>query len=124
MADTTANRELTRIERAEIRDLVVHMCANYDYEYGCLPLDCNCYMLGKRYTGAYCKYFKNAVLPLNPALELALMNRYVPSAKQCEICDKSFFPVGRQKYCSSDCVEEGNRRTSRDRMRKSRRKVK
>jgi len=42
----TEARELTRHERAVIRKLVVGMCANYDSEYGCLPLDYGgCYML-------------------------------------------------------------------------------
>ena len=39
-------RELTREEKAAIRRLVISMCANYDRECGCLPLDCECYMLG------------------------------------------------------------------------------
>ena len=39
-------RELTREEKAAIRSLVAKWCANYDREYGCLPLDCECYMLG------------------------------------------------------------------------------
>jgi len=47
-------RELTRKEKAAIRSLVVKWCANYDREMGCLPLDCECYMLGKCWTGAYC----------------------------------------------------------------------
>ena len=66
------SRELTREERAAIRSLVVKWCANYDREYGCLPLDCECYMLGKCYTGALCRYFREAVLPLDPRLEAAL----------------------------------------------------
>ena len=45
------SRELTREEKAAIRALVVKWCANYDREYGCLPLDCECYMLGKCWTG-------------------------------------------------------------------------
>ena len=40
-------RELTREEKKKIRALVVKWCANYDRECGCLPLDCECYMLGK-----------------------------------------------------------------------------
>lgn len=44
-------RELTREEKAAIRSLVAKWCANYDREYGCLPLDCECYMLGKCWTG-------------------------------------------------------------------------
>ena len=27
------------------------------------PLDCACYMLHKCWTGAYCRYFREAVLP-------------------------------------------------------------
>ena len=56
------SRELTREEKAAIRSLVVKWCANYDRECGCLPLDCECYMLGKCWTGAYCRYFREAVL--------------------------------------------------------------
>ena len=41
------SRELTRQEKAEIRKLVTKWCAYYDKDYGCLPLDCPCYMLGK-----------------------------------------------------------------------------
>ena len=61
-------RELTREERAAIRALVVKRCANYDRGVGCLPLDCECYMLGKTWTGPLCRYFRAAVLPLDPAL--------------------------------------------------------
>ena len=68
-----AARELTRDEKKKIRRLVTGMCANYDGESGlCLPLDCPCYMLHKCWTGAYCRYFRNAVLPLDPALEITL----------------------------------------------------
>ena len=88
-------RELTRDERKTIRRLVTGMCANYDSEDGCLPLDCPCYMLGKWWTGSLCRYFRAAVLPLAPVLEA---------------------------YCSEACKAEGNRRRSRERMRKKREK--
>ena len=74
----TASRELTRDERAGIRRLAMGMCANYNPEYGCLPLECPCYMLGKCSTGAYCRYFQNAVLPLEPKLEATLTGREAP----------------------------------------------
>ena len=64
-------RELTREEKGKIRKLV-KSGANYDKECGCLPLDCECYMLGKCWTGAYCRYFREAVLPLDPVLEAGL----------------------------------------------------
>ena len=41
------SRELTRQEKAAIRSLIKRWCANYDKDIGCLPLDCECYMLGK-----------------------------------------------------------------------------
>ena len=66
------SRELTRQEKAAIRSLVKRWCANYDKDAGCLPLDCECYMLGKCWTGAYCRYFRAAVLPLDPVLERSL----------------------------------------------------
>ena len=66
------SRELTRQEKAAIRSLVKRWCANYDKDIGCLPLDCECYMLGKCWTGAYCRYFRDAVLPNDPVLEAAL----------------------------------------------------
>ena len=34
------SRELTREEKKKIRALVTKWCANYDKEYGCLPLEC------------------------------------------------------------------------------------
>lgn len=105
-------RELTRDERKTIRRLVTGMCANYDSEDGCLPLDCPCYMLGKWWTGSLCRYFRAAVLPLAPVLEI----------RRCAVCGRAFIPEGRQAYCSEACKAEGNRRRSRERMRKKREK--
>ena len=39
------SRELTGREKQRIKKLVTSLCANYDKEYGCLPLDCDCPML-------------------------------------------------------------------------------
>ena len=85
------SRELTREEKAAIRSLVVKWCANYDRECGCLPLDCECYMFGKCWTGAYCRYFREAVPP-----------------------DR------RQAYCSAACAKKAHRRQQREYMRKKR----
>ena len=119
-----AARELTRDEKKKIRRMVTGMCANYDGESGlCLPVDCSCYMLHKCWTGAYCRYFRNAVLPLDPALEVALTDEgMAPELRACAVCGKAFLPEGRQAYCSEACKAEGNRRKSRERMRKMREK--
>ena len=101
------------------------MCASYDSETGlCLPLDCPCYMLNKWRTGAYCRYFRRSVLTLNPALETALLEEGpAPGLRPCTVCGRPFLPMGRQAYCSEACKAEGNRKKSRERMRKMRRKT-
>ncbi len=90
-------RELTRTEKAAIRRLVSKWCANYDRDCGCLPLDCECYMFGKCWTGAYCRYFREAVLPLDPALEVALLAEGPrPDFKACPVCGRAVAPDGRK----------------------------
>ena len=92
-------RELTREEKKKIRALVIKWCANYDKEYGCLPLECECYMFGKCWTGAYCRYFREAVLPLDPALEAALLTEGPrPEFKPCPICGGAVPTDGRMAY--------------------------
>ena len=112
-------RELTKDERAGVRDLVVKMCANYHREYGCLPLETDCYMLSKWWTGAYCKYFAEAVLPLNPALQASLSGDGAPAAhKICPVCGGAYFPTTSQAYCSEACAVKGRRETYRKYNRK------
>lgn len=114
-------RELTREEKAAIRKLVTKWCANYDKEYGCLPLDCECYMLGKCWTGAYCRYFREAVLPLDPVLEAALTSGgHAPETRPCPVCGGAVLADGRMRYCSSACAKKAHRRQQRDHMKKKR----
>lgn len=88
-------RELTRSERAAIRRLVTSLCANYDCQDKlCLPLDCPCYMLNKWWTGAFCRYFRAAVLPTEPKLESALTGEDTSlRQKICPVCGKAYLPV-------------------------------
>ena len=88
---------------------------------GCLPLDCECYMFGKCWTGAYCRYFREAVLPLDPALEVALLAEGPrPDFKACPVCGRAVAPDGRQTYCSAACAKAAHRRQQREYMRKKR----
>ena len=67
---TKTYRELTGKEKRQIKKLVVSKCANYDKEYGCLPLDCECYMFGVCYScSRLCSYFRKAVLPEDKELQ-------------------------------------------------------
>ena len=116
--------ELTRQEKAEIRKLVTKWCANYDKDYGCLPLDCPCYMLGKCWTGAYCRYFRAAVLPLDPVLERSLTVERITETRPCPVCGRAFLPDGRQRYCSPACAGTALREQKRAYMRRKRRRGK
>jgi len=114
-------RELTRQEKAAIRALVIKHCANYDRDYGCLPLDCECYMLGKYWTGAYCRYFQEAVLPLDPALEAVLTRQGPASAmRPCAYCGRPVPKDKRRRYCSPACSQAAHRQQQREHMRKKR----
>lgn len=111
-------RELTREEKAAIRKLVVKLCANYDRDYGCLPLDCECYMLGKCWTGAYCRYFREAVLPTDPVLEASLCSEgAAPETRPCPVCGRLFLPDGRTRYCSPACAKTARLKQQRGYMR-------
>ena len=115
-------RELTRAERAAIRRLVLGLCANYDEHYKiCLPLDCPCYMLHKWWTGALCRYFRDAVLPTEPSLEAALTGHdNSQKQKACPICGKAYLPTTSQAYCSDACRMSARRESERKRKRRER----
>ncbi len=113
------NRELTSAERAAIRKLVVGECAHYDYVNGCVPLDSECYMFHKWWTGSYCLYFQNSVLPLDPTLEALLLGGKV-EMRPCGFCGQPFPANGRKAYCSDVCAGKAQRRQQREHMRKKR----
>ena len=111
-------RELTREERNAIRKLVVYKCSNYDSEYGCLPLEDYCYMLGLFWTGAYCKYFRDSVLPEDPALEASLLRG--ADMRRCAFCGGAFPEDGKKTYCSKNCASGAKKTQQRGYMRKRR----
>ena len=116
------NRELTAGEKSRIKKLVKANCANYDSEYGCLPLDCDCYMFGICYTNSgLCKYFHDCVMPLDTELE-ALFN-HVPTSV-CKQCGRKFPAAGKRAYCSESCAEQARREQTAARVRKHRAKSK
>ena len=113
-------RELTEKEQRGIRKLVTQKCANYDPEYGCLPLDCNCVMLEKVYCGnAMCRYFRESVLPNDPELNASLQGL---AAKRCKYCGKPFPANRRRIYCSDRCRNESQKKDTAARVRQHRKK--
>ena len=120
MPMTKPIRELTEKEIRKIRKLVLHHCANYDSDYGCLPLECECVMLGKAFCGnAMCRYFRESVLPNDSELNATLQNTV---AKRCKHCGKPFPAKGRTMYCSDNCRDAVRRKKTAERVRKYRQK--
>ena len=116
------NRELTPKEKRSIKKLVIRLCANYDSEYGCLPLDGDCPMFGICYTNsAMCRYFREAVLPNDPELLASLEGQAVRS---CKLCGKKFPTDGKRAYCSEVCAAGARRQQNAARVRKFRSKRK
>ena len=114
-------RELTVPERRSIRKLVTGSCANYDREYGCLPLDCECPMLGICFTNsAMCRDFREAVLPNDTELEAALQ---ATPTKRCQRCGKPFPVSGRRVYCSDQCAAAARKEQTAARVRNFRSKA-
>lgn len=82
----------------------------------------DCYMLGKCWTGAYCRYFREAVLPNDSVLETALTAEGpAPESRLCPICGRAFLPEGKQAYCSAACAGIARRKRQRNYMRDRRR---
>ena len=109
-------RELTGREKQRIKKLVTSLCANYDKEYGCLPLDCDCPMLGICFTNsALCRYFRKSVLPEDAGLEAVFTQI---STTHCKQCGKPFPTDGKRVYCSQRCAEEARRKQTAARVRK------
>lgn len=112
-------RELTGREKQRIKKLVTSLCANYDKEYGCLPLDCDCPMLGICFTNsALCRYFRKSVLPEDAGLEAVFTQTPTTHCKQC---GKPFPTDGKRVY-SQRCAEEARRKQTTARVRKYREK--
>jgi hypothetical protein len=110
-------RELTARELQAIRRLVTCECANFDHEYGCLPLDKSCYMFTIAYVNSsLCKYFRDAVLSLDPALEAVFSHQPV---KPCKRCGKKIPVQGRRTYCEP-CALSVRKAASAARVRKHR----
>lgn len=113
-------RELTVRERQRLKKRIVSQCANYDKEYGCLLLDCDCPMFGICYTGsALCEYFRRAVLPTDAELQAVFRNDPMP-LKACRQCGKPFPVSGKRVYCSKSCAEEARHRQTAARVQKHR----
>lgn len=112
-------KALTPQGRQSVKKLMNHYGGKSAMPYVGAPKDFD--RIAKEFHVDYA--FREAVLPLNPELQAALTTEGIsPELRACAVCGKAFLPEGRQAYCSDACKAEGNRRKSRERMRKMREK--
>ena len=105
----------------KVKALIRKECANY-INGDCLLLEwnfepCRCpQMISK---SLVCKWFRNAVLPLNTKL-LAELSPDAAHKKSCAVCGNKFISgSNRARYCS-ECAVRIKRQKTRDRARKYR----
>lgn len=114
--------EMTAGQKKEIKELVKGLCANYDRATGdCLLMDAACYQTCN-FTGL-CRYFENAVLPVNKVLHAQLVKR--DALRVCSVCGKSFVAASNHaKYCDScskiEARKKATARKQRQRLNMSR----
>lgn len=90
-------KRLTQEQMPGVRRLV-RQCCNYDHGE-CIALDdgAGCVCVQTISYSLLCKWFRAAVLPLDPALEASLLGG---PTKRCASCGEIFVPgSNRAKYC-------------------------
>lgn len=99
--------------------LIRRECCNLDGDGYCLPLDTKCPQMISE--SIVCKWFRNAVLPLDKELDAVLNN--AANMKKCERCRRLFVPTSnRAKYCV-ECAGEVRRAKEARRKREARASV-
>ena len=97
----------------QARKLILSRCCNYD-NGSCLTLDwsfCNICPQWISYS-LNCKWFRNAVLPNDPALEASIL--HTQPRKRCVICGKPVLSKShRAKYCPACSVQERRRQDAK-----------
>ena len=112
---------LNDAQHRRVKKLIRCHCAN-NMRGCCLLLDDGepCVCVQAISYSLLCRWFTAAVLPLDEALEAALMHR--GSRKRCAVCGAFFFPKSnRGKYCP-DCAGRMKRINAAKRKRKQREK--
>ncbi|MCF0134036.1 MAG: cysteine-rich VLP protein [Blautia sp.] len=116
-------RELTDKEKSLIRASVRKQCANFAPEYGCLPLDSDCYMTKIGFTNSsLCRYYERSILPMEPEI-MSLLSYGRHKMRECKNCGRKFVMNGNRQYCSDRCSLTARRNATARRMRKSREKT-
>ena len=85
--------------------LIRDECCNLDPDGYCLPLDCKCPQLQSE--TLICKWFREAVLPLDKELHAEITGS--TNRKTCIVCKRLFVPLSnRAQYCA-ECAAKVKR---------------
>lgn len=107
---------MTEGQAREAYKLVKKKCCNY-MNGTCNVLDCPCPQLITR--SLNCKWFRNAVLPGNMPLYVAI-TKEMGKAKACAACGQSFVPTGSRSVYCPPCAARIRREKAAERKRKQR----
>jgi predicted RNA-binding Zn-ribbon protein involved in translation (DUF1610 family) len=98
-------------QKRDAYSLIRAECCNLSPDGYCVPLDCPCPQLQSE--GLLCKWFENAVLPLDKVLHAEITGS--TNNKTCSVCGKLFVPMSnRAKYCP-ECGPKMRRRKDAER---------
>lgn len=110
--------QMTGRQRYRANALIKKLCANYD-DGNCLLLDEGegCVCVQSISYSLLCKYFRNAVLPADPALEAEILGTH---PDRCVSCGAPIIKRGnRKKYCEK-CAGTAYKRQQAEYARKRR----
>lgn len=108
---------MTEEQKRKVSRHIKKMCCNYD-EGNCIALDdgdyvrcvqCHSYSLR-------CRWYINAVLPADPALEAELFK--IKAKKYCRICGKALYTKNNAAKFCSECAMKRRRKREAERQRK------
>lgn len=105
-------KPLSHEQHKKIVILIKKECCNCD-SGNCMLLDDGEYHKCPQLTDDFitCDWFKEAVLPLDPILEMSIFQPKELVKKACAGCGKSFTPIsGKVKYCSEICAKKAHRK--------------
>lgn len=102
-----SKREFTKAEIAQVRKLIRSECCNYD-DGNCMILFDGCERTCPQSISLrlICRWFIEAVLPLDSKLQIALKTAPDIQTSQCELCGKEIIrKSNRTKYCDRCAIK-------------------
>ena len=91
--------------------LIRDECCNLDPDGYCIMLDCKCPQLQSE--SLICKWFQEAVLPLNKELHAEITGS--TNRKPCAVCNRLFVPLSNRALYCAECAAKVRRQKDAER---------